>query len=99
VRGELQHQRLGQRQWLHRQRDHHGWTLAWTFPGNQQIDQMWNAAYTQTGQSASARDAGYNATINPGGGSQSFGFNGSFSGTNAEPVAFALNGTACAVVP
>ena len=72
-----------------------GWTLTWTFPGNQQITNMWNAAYTQSGASVSARNMSYNATIGANGGTVGFGFNLSYSGTNARPTNFALNGTAC----
>src|SRR5512139_1632329 len=40
-----------------------GWTLTWTFPGNQQISNLWNASYTQSSASVSVTDAGWNATI------------------------------------
>jgi cellulase/cellobiase CelA1 len=42
-----------------------GWTLAWTFPGNQRITNMWNATTTvpSTGPAISATDAGWNRTI------------------------------------
>ncbi len=72
-----------------------GWTLAWTFPGNQQITQMWGATYTQSGASVSARNMSWNATIPANGGSVNLGFNLSYSGTNAKPTTFTLNGTAC----
>jgi Cellulose binding domain len=73
-----------------------GWTLTWTFPGNQQITNMWNAVRTQSGQAVSAADAGWNRTI-AAGGTAAFGFQAGFSGSNARPTAFRLNGTACAV--
>jgi len=72
-----------------------GWTLAWTFPGNQQITNMWNATYTQSGASVSAKNASWNANIPANGGTVSLGFNLSYSGTNAKPTSFTLNGTAC----
>jgi lysophospholipase L1-like esterase len=71
-----------------------GWTLAFTFPGNQTIVNLWNGVVTQTGASVSVRDAGFNATI-PAAGSVAFGFQASFSGTNVNPAAFTVNGTAC----
>ncbi|MCL6590508.1 MAG: cellulose binding domain-containing protein [Firmicutes bacterium] len=74
-----------------------GWTLAWTFPGNQTITNLWNGIYTQSGASVSVKDAGYNASIPAGGGSVNFGFNLNYSGTNAKPASFTLNGTACIV--
>lgn len=74
-----------------------GWTLDWTFPGNQKVTNMWNASYTQSGASVSANNLSYNNMIPANGGTQSFGFNLSYSGTNAKPTSFTLNGTACQV--
>jgi cellulase/cellobiase CelA1 len=74
-----------------------GWTLAWTFPGTQKITNLWNGVYTQSGASVSVKDAGYNATIGANGGTTSFGFGMTYTGTNAKPTAFTLNGTACSV--
>jgi Cellulose binding domain len=73
-----------------------GWTLTWSFPGNQQITNMWNAVPTQTSQSVSARDATWNRTI-AAGGTAAFGFQATYSGTNARPSAFTLNGTTCTI--
>jgi endoglucanase len=72
-----------------------GWTLAWTFPGNQKITNMWNAAYTQSGASVSATNLGYNNIIAANGGTVSFGFSMTYTGTNLKPTAFTLNGAAC----
>ncbi|NOK79475.1 MAG: DUF4214 domain-containing protein [Chloroflexi bacterium AL-W] len=71
-----------------------GWTLTWEFSGNQQITQMWNASSSQSGTQVSATNAGWNATI-PAGGSVSFGFHGTYSGTNKAPTEFTLNGSGC----
>ncbi len=71
-----------------------GWTLSWTFAGNQTITNMWNATPTQSGQNVSARDAGWNASL-PSGGTATFGFQASFSGSNTNPTPFRLNGVAC----
>jgi hypothetical protein len=73
-----------------------GWTLNWSFANGQTITQIWNATDTQTGGTVSATNASYNGTIAPGG-TASFGFNGSWNGSNASPAAFTLNGTACTV--
>lgn len=70
------------------------WTLAFAFPSGQTITQSWNARHTQSGAQVSVRDAGYNASI-PTNSSVEFGFNGASTGTNANPSAFTLNGTAC----
>ncbi|MCL6590507.1 MAG: glycoside hydrolase family 9 protein [Firmicutes bacterium] len=72
-----------------------GWTLAFTFPGNQTISNLWNGTYTQNGASVSVKDAGFNAVIAANGGSVNFGFNINYSGSNAKPTSFTLNGTAC----
>jgi hypothetical protein len=69
-----------------------GWTLAWTFSGNQKITNIWNESYTQNGASVTATNATYNSTIPANGGTVSFGFNISYSGTNSIPTSFTLNG-------
>jgi endo-1,4-beta-xylanase len=74
-----------------------GWTLAFTFPGNQTITNLWNGTYTQSGASVSVKDAGYNSAIGANGGSTNFGFNVNYSGSNAKPTSFMLNGSACQV--
>ena len=43
-----------------------GWQLAWTFPGDQKINSLWNGAYTQSGPQVGVTPATYNATIAPG---------------------------------
>ena len=72
-----------------------GWILAWVFPGNQIVTDSWNGVFTQSGQSVSVANLSYNATIAANGGSVNFGFNASYSGVNASPGAFWLNGVAC----
>jgi cellulose 1,4-beta-cellobiosidase len=72
-----------------------GWTLEWSFPGNQAIYGMWNGSYTQNGQTVAVTNLEYNAAINPNGGSVNFGFNASYSGANAKPVGSQLNGVSC----
>jgi len=71
-----------------------GWTLAWTFPGNQRITNLWNGVVTQSGSSVSVRNAAWNGTI-PANGTVNFGFLADFSGTNANASALTLNGQAC----
>jgi cellulase/cellobiase CelA1 len=72
-----------------------GWTLKWTFAGNQTVSNAWNATVTQSGTALTATNVSYNATI-PAGGNTQFGFQASYTGTNAVPAQFTLNGTACA---
>jgi hypothetical protein len=71
-----------------------GWTLTFSFPGDQKITSAWNAAVTQAGASVTATNLSYNATISPGG-SQSFGFQGTWATSDAAPASFSVNGTAC----
>jgi poly(hydroxyalkanoate) depolymerase family esterase len=71
-----------------------GWTLQWTWSGNQQVTNAWNATVAQTGNQVSARNASWNATINPGQ-SASFGFQATYSGSNNAPTQFVLNGAPC----
>ncbi|WP_234106641.1 glycoside hydrolase family 6 protein [Streptomyces venezuelae] len=70
------------------------WTLEWSYAGNQQVTQGWNATITQSGAAVTAKNVSYNGTLATGG-STSFGFNGSYSGTNAVPATFKLNGVVC----
>jgi endoglucanase len=69
-----------------------GWTLEWTFSGNQKIANMWNANYTQSGTSVTVTNQSYNSAIPANGGKVSFGFNISYSGSNVKPTSFTLNG-------
>jgi glucuronoarabinoxylan endo-1,4-beta-xylanase len=71
-----------------------GWTLAWNFVGNQKITNIWGGTYTQNGTAVTVKNASYNSAI-PAKGSVSFGFNLSYSGSNAKPAGFTLNGTTC----
>jgi hypothetical protein len=71
-----------------------GWKLTFAFPGDEVITNAWNAAVTQAGASVTATNLSYNATI-PAGGSQSFGFQGSWAANDAAPSSFSVNGSAC----
>src|SRR5260370_10452998 len=50
------------------------WTLAWNFPGNQQIANLWNGGLTQTGASVTVTNLSYNRNIPPGGHHNTMGF-------------------------
>jgi hypothetical protein len=71
-----------------------GWTLTWSFGAGQQVTQAWNATVTQSGAQVTARNASYNGGLGTNA-SVTFGFNGSWSGSNPIPTSFALNGTTC----
>jgi beta-glucosidase len=72
-----------------------GWTLRFSFPGNQQITNAWSATWSQQGQAVTATSMSWNGTLAPGA-STGIGFNASYSGANARPTAFTINNIACA---
>jgi endo-1,4-beta-xylanase len=61
------------------------WKVGWTYGGGQRITQAWNATCTQSGTAVSCANAAYNGTV-PDGGSVTFGFNASWSGSNPVPA-------------
>lgn len=71
-----------------------GWTLTFTFPGDQQATSPWNATVSQTGKNVSLTNLSYNGTISPGG-NTSFGFQGTWTSNDTSPTSFAVNGTTC----
>ncbi|WP_055626650.1 glycoside hydrolase family 48 protein [Streptomyces hirsutus] len=71
-----------------------GWTLTYNYAGNQQLANGWNGSWSQSGKTVTVRDAGYNGRI-AAGGSVSTGAQFSYSGSNAAPASFAINGTTC----
>jgi alpha-galactosidase len=73
-----------------------GWTLKFTFPGSQQINQGWNGTFSQQGSQVTVTNMSYNSSIAPGG-STSLGFNGSWTGSNPNPTSFTLNGATCSI--
>lgn len=70
------------------------WTVVWSYSAGQQVTQAWNATVTQSGSQVTARNAGYNGALATNA-STSFGFNGSWTGSNPVPGSFTLNGTTC----
>ncbi|MEU3660386.1 cellulase family glycosylhydrolase [Streptomyces sp. NPDC032940] len=72
-----------------------GWTLEWTWPeAGQKVTQGWNGTWSQSGSAVSATNLDWNRTLATGG-SADLGFTGTFTGSNAKPAAFTLNGVAC----
>lgn len=62
----------------------HGWTLKWTFPGDQKISNLWNGSFTASGEQITATNAPYNGAINPGA-STSLGFTATSSSSSNTP--------------
>ncbi|MFJ8542606.1 glycoside hydrolase family 6 protein [Streptomyces sp. NPDC093586] len=73
-----------------------GWSLGWTYAGSQKVTNGWNAKISQSGAAVTAVNESYNGTLATGG-SASFGFQATYSGGNAIPATFTLNGVTCNV--
>ena len=71
-----------------------GWTLTWSFAGDQRVTSLWNGDFAQSGERVSVTNASYDRIIAPSA-SVTIGFTGSSTGSNAPPAAFQLNGTKC----
>jgi len=71
-----------------------GWTLVFTFPGDQKITNAWNGAASQSGEKVTITNESYNATI-PASGSATMGFQGTWTSSDASPTSFTVNGAAC----
>ncbi|MHA5052750.1 endo-1,4-beta-xylanase [Streptomyces sp. SD15] len=61
------------------------WKVSWMYGAGQQITQAWNATCAQSGAAVTCTNASYNGTV-PNGGSVTFGFNASWSGSNPAPT-------------
>jgi endo-1,4-beta-xylanase len=71
-----------------------GWTLEFTFPGDQKITSDFNGTASQSGENATLTNASYNGTIAPGG-NTTVGFQGTWTNSDAAPSSFTLNGATC----
>jgi len=71
-----------------------GWSLTFTFPGDQKITNNFNGSFSQTAENATLTNASYNGTIAPGT-NVTDGFQGTWTSGDANPTSFAVNGTAC----
>ncbi len=73
-----------------------GWALDFTFPGNQVIVNLWNGNFQTLGKEVLVTPASWDTSIAPGA-AIDVGFQADYSGTNAAPSAFTLNGMSCIV--
>ncbi|MET9970519.1 cellulose binding domain-containing protein, partial [Streptomyces sp. NPDC006356] len=71
-----------------------GWTLTYSYAGNQKLGNGWNGTWSQSGQSITVQNAGHNGRI-AAGAAVTTGAQFSYSGSNAAPTNFAINGTSC----
>lgn len=74
------------------------WSLQFSFANGQTVTSGWNGNFSQSGSMVTITSLSYNGSIAAGTtlGSEP-GFNGSWTGTNAAPTAFTLNGSPCTV--
>ena len=70
------------------------WTLAFTFPEDQQVTNGWNGVFTQTGQVVQIANQSYDGALATGG-SVTIGFTGNVGPNNDAPTYFTVNGFAC----
>ena len=71
-----------------------GWTLTFTFPGNQKMIYVWGVRASQSGEAVTLKSPSYSPPIRAGS-SVTFGFQAIYSGTNAKPGTFKVNGMTC----
>src|SRR5581483_5992979 len=62
-----------------------GWTVTFTFPGDQQVTSSWSATLAQSQETVIASNLSYNGALGTGA-STSFGFQGSYSTSDAAPA-------------
>jgi aryl-phospho-beta-D-glucosidase BglC (GH1 family) len=70
------------------------WTLAFTFPNDQQVSQGWDGTFTQSGQNLTVASESWNGSLGTGA-STTIGFTGTVGATNTAPSYFTVNGLAC----
>ncbi|MFG2254359.1 cellulase family glycosylhydrolase [Streptomyces mirabilis] len=73
-----------------------GWSLTFDFANGQKVGQGWNATWSQSATTVTAANESWNGALGSGA-SVSAGFLASWSGSNAVPTTFKLNGTTCNV--
>ncbi|OAH15371.1 glycoside hydrolase family 48 protein [Streptomyces jeddahensis] len=72
-----------------------GWTLTYDYTGDQKLTNGWSGIWSQSGKTVTVKNESFNAKI-AAGAAISTGAQFTYSGTNAAPTSFAVNGTTCA---
>jgi endoglucanase len=75
-----------------------GWTISFTFGGDQQITSSWSASVAQSQETVTASNAGFNGSLGAGT-STSFGFQGSYGASDAAPASITCTPAATAISP
>jgi hypothetical protein len=71
-----------------------GWSVGYTYPGDQTVLSGWNAKIGQSGSTVTAANLPYNRVLDPGA-TTSFGLQGRWHTSDAPPTSFTLNGRTC----
>ena len=71
------------------------WVLSFTFGGDQQIGNLWNGQFTQTGEAVKITGTPSNMSIAPGATRSGLGFIGKWHASDAPPASFSVNGLGC----
>ncbi|MEV6330503.1 glycoside hydrolase family 48 protein [Streptomyces sp. NPDC051909] len=71
-----------------------GWTLGYTYAGDQKLSNGWNGTWTQSGKNITVTNAAWNGTV-AAGAAVTTGAQFSYTGSNTAPTSFTVNGTPC----
>ncbi|MEU8803678.1 glycoside hydrolase family 48 protein [Spirillospora sp. NPDC048819] len=71
-----------------------GWELVYSYSGNQRLTNGWSGRWSQSGSEVTVRNESWNGSLATGA-TVSVGAQFTYSGTNADPTSFTLNGTPC----
>lgn len=72
-----------------------GWTVGFSYGGDQKITGAWSTNYTQSGKNVTLTNLSYNGSIGAGQTLTGMGVQGTWTSSDAAPTAFTLNGVAC----
>ncbi len=75
-----------------------GWTVTFTFGGDQKVTNSWNTSLTQSSENVTASNVSYNGAV-AAGASASFGFQGTYSSSDAAPVTLTCTPVGSTVSP
>src|SRR4051794_36089679 len=71
------------------------WTLGYAYAGNQTLSSGWNGSWTQSGKNVTVSSLSWNAAVATNG-TVTPAANFNYSGVNAAPTVFTVNGVVCA---
>jgi endo-1,4-beta-xylanase len=74
------------------------WTVGWSFGAGQRVSNAWNATVAQNATQVTAQNMSYNGNLGTNA-AASFGFQGTWTGSNPVPATFTLNGSTCTGSP